>query len=198
MMKLKERLERELASLPYFEEPFVYGMFTGIAVVLVFLMSMLGVLYAIHENQVHAVTLLWIDAMAIISYHYFGRFHVSKAKRLLLACCMATFVFEVHDNFWVTTTLFNLKELMLTDLKGIFIPTQDFYIAKYSRNLIMTLTSFLFVRKYLIFNKRTIALSSITIMYWVTVIYFGWTYILWYVMFFFSSLMLFAFVGDAV
>jgi hypothetical protein len=155
-------------------------------------MSMLGLQYAIHEGQVHAITLLWIDAMGMLSYDYLKKFPISRAKRFLLACSMAVFIFEAHDNLWVTSTLFNLEELMQTDLRGIFVSTPEFYIAKYSRNLIITLASFLFARKYFKLGKKTVALAVATALYWTVVVYLGWTYVAWPVMFCVSSLAFFA------
>jgi hypothetical protein len=191
-MDLKEKIEKELELLPFFEEQFAYGMMTGIALFLSFLMGMLGIQFSIHEGQVHAITLLWIDAMWMASYYLLRKFPMTKAKRFFVSMSIVTFIFEIHDNIWVTSTLFNLEALMRTELKGIFISTPEFYIAKYSRNLIITVASFLFAKKYFSYGWKQLGLFLIVAAYWVIVVYLELPYVLWHIMFCVDSLPLVA------
>lgn len=176
---MKQQIKKELDSVeshPFFSEPFVYGMNMGIALFLVFLISIQGFDCALENYQVHAYTLFWIDMMWLLAYYELGKRGISKARRFLVSISIAVFIFEVHDNLWVTTTLFNLDELMLTNVGPVFVASKEFYMAKFSRNFIITFASFLFAKKHFSYSWKTLALIGIDLAYWAAMSYLGWIY----------------------
>jgi hypothetical protein len=185
---IHERMEEQTI----FHEDFIYGLGVGIALLLVFLMSMLGINFALENNQVHAYTLLWIDSMFMLSYYYLKKQSIKNFERFYTALAIAVFVFEVHDNLWVISTIFCYKELMFTNLKEVFIASTSFYVAKFSRNMILTTGSFLLFRKHLRLGYNSLIFFGIVFVYWISAIYFRVVYVTWIEMFVIDSLVLFA------
>lgn len=146
-------------------DQFIYGLLIGFFLVMEGIVSVQGLYATLKTYQVHYVTLMWLDAMALWFYYNQPKDRELK-KKVLFTFMFVLWFFEAHDWFWLIQTHFSGIWLSPT---LIIWPEQIWYFIAYSRYIALSVPLTFLLRKQFRLSKKVLALVAAQIIYHVIV-----------------------------
>lgn len=160
-LKLKEPFKSYLND--FLDKRFVEGLVFGSIIILLLLLKYEGLHYAFRGEQIHAHSIIWLLFMLGFYHSNKGIDNIEKFK---LALCYTAFVFEIHEFFWITSTIFN--GIMFNE---IIYPDIHYYFFSYSRLVSMLCLLFIVAFRKIDLKKISLPLLILQIGLWAYTIF---------------------------
>jgi hypothetical protein len=149
-------------------DQFVYGVLVGFFLLMEGIVATQGLYATLKEYQVHYVTLMWLDAMAL--WFYYNRPRTMEIKKKILYTFLFTlWFFEIHDWFWLLQVQY-LGYIYLSPTTIIH-PDWIWFSIAYSRYIALSIPLTYLLRKQFHIDRYVLALVAVQLVYHVLVSY---------------------------
>lgn len=154
-------------------ENYVYGFFTGLIFISVFLASQYGYNFCFLSGSgflnvpsfakaLHWVTMITLCSMFL--FYYYSLRHKPSVKRLFISFMFLVFFWQVHDFLWIIKWVITGARIYGTPL---IYPTLLNLVVGFSRNFVLFTVSIVSIRNYFRVSKAFIGFAVFQLGYWI-------------------------------